>query len=186
LGSASRPRERQEHLEQELGPRRRQRHIAELVDDEELHRLKVALLLQKAAFVTGFHELVNEARRGVEGDGKTVLAGGQFEGQGRVALAGAGDAERDDVLPVQNELASLQLAHQHLVEARDRGEVEGVEALDRREPGRPNPPFDRAAFPTSAPVRSDGAGSGNGRRRRGRTRARPCRIPAEPSAASTA
>jgi len=36
-----------EHLEQELGPGRRQRHVAQFVDDEVLHRLKIALLLEE-------------------------------------------------------------------------------------------------------------------------------------------
>jgi len=52
-----------------------------------------------------------------------------------MALAGAAVAERDDVLPAQDELAAAEFQHQHLVEARDRGEVESVEALHRREPG---------------------------------------------------
>ena len=88
-----------EHLEQKLGARRRQRHVAEFVDDEELYRLKIALLLQKTALVAGFHELVNESRRRGERDGETLLAGGQSKSQGHMALAGAGIAEGDDVLP---------------------------------------------------------------------------------------
>jgi len=50
-----------------------------------------------------------------------------------MALAGTAVAERDDVLPAQDELAAPEFQHQHLVEARDGGEVEGVEALHRRE-----------------------------------------------------
>ena len=41
-----------------------------------------------------------------------------------MALAGTAVAERDDVLPAQDELAAAEVQHQHLVEARDRGEVE--------------------------------------------------------------
>ena len=37
--------------------------------------------------------------------------------------------------------AAGELQHQHLVQARDRGEVEAVEALDRREPGLADAPL---------------------------------------------
>ena len=58
-----------------------------------------------------------------------------------------GIAERDDVLAAQDELASSELEHQHLVEARNGGEVEGVEAFDRREACRLDPPLDHPPFP---------------------------------------
>jgi len=63
-----------------------------------------------------------------------------------MALAGAAVAERDDVLPAQDELAAAEVQHQHLVEARDGGEVEGVEALHRREPGGTDAALDDATL----------------------------------------
>ena len=65
--------------------------------------------------------------------------------RGSTRLTGAGIAERDNVLPTQDELAAGQFEHQHLVEARDGGEVEGVEALHRREFGPLYPPLDWSA-----------------------------------------
>jgi hypothetical protein len=64
-----------------------------------------------------------------------------------MGLAGPRVAERDDVLPAQDELAAGQFEHQHLVEAGKGREVEGVEALHGREPGGPDPSLDGAALP---------------------------------------
>ncbi len=136
-----------EDLEQKLGTRRRQRNVAEFVDDQELDGLEVALQLQKTSLVAGFHELVDEGGGGREGDGEALLAGGQPESQRHMRLSGARVAKCDDVLPAQDKLAAGKFQHQHLVEAGDRREVEGVEAFDRREPRRLDPPFDHAPFP---------------------------------------
>ena len=57
-------------------------------------------------------------------------------------LAGAGVAERNDVLAPQNIFAACEFEHEHLVQAWDDREVERVEALGRREPGLADPPFD--------------------------------------------
>ena len=64
-----------------------------------------------------------------------------------MTLPGAAVAERDDVLPADDELAAAEVQHQHLVEARDGGEVEGVEALHRREPRGADAAFDDATLP---------------------------------------
>ena len=109
--------------------------------------LQITLQLQQASFVARFHQLMHEGGRGGEGDAEPLLAGGKTESQGDMRLAGAGIAERDDVLAAQDELASSELEHQHLVEAGNGGEVEGVEAFDRREACRPDPPLDHSALP---------------------------------------
>ena len=51
-----------EGLEQQLGPGRRQRHVAEFIDDQQLHRLQVALELEQAPLVARFHQLVDQRR----------------------------------------------------------------------------------------------------------------------------
>ena len=55
-----------------------------------------------------------------------------------MGLAGAAVADGDDVLPAVYVLAPGQLGHQLPVHRRDRKEVEGVEALDRREACSPD------------------------------------------------
>ena len=125
---------------------RRQRHVAEFIDNQQLHRGQLPLKPEQAALVTRLHELVDQRGRRGERDREALLAGCQSESQGDVRLAGAGVAERDDVLPTEDVAAARQLQHEHLVQARDGGEVEGVEALHRREACRPDPALDHAPF----------------------------------------
>ncbi len=52
--------------------------------------------------------------------------------------------ERDHVLAPRDELTAREFHHQRLVERWDGVEVEAVQALERREPGRLDPAFNRA------------------------------------------
>lgn len=61
-------------------------------------------------------------------------------------LARAAGTESNDVLASLDPLASGQLQHLHLVELRDSGEVETVEAFDDREFGRLDPAIDLSAI----------------------------------------
>src|SRR4051794_35824603 len=88
-----------------------------------------------AALVARFLELMDEAGGGGEGDREPPLTGGKTQGQGNMGLPGAAVAEHDDVVASNNKLAARQLQYQRLVEAGHRGEVEGVQALHRREAG---------------------------------------------------
>ena len=72
------------------------------------------------------------------------LAGGQAQPQGHVGLAGAAVADGDDILPALDVFAPGQFHHQGLVHRGDGGKVEGVQAFDGREPGRPDPPLHHA------------------------------------------
>jgi len=135
-----------EHLKQQLRPGLRERHIAELVDDEQLDRGKLRLEPQEALLVARLHQLMDEPRRRCESDGKAALASGEPERQRHMALAGPAVAERDDILATRDERAAAKLQRQHLVEAGNGGEVESVEALDRREPGLADSPFGDPAF----------------------------------------
>jgi hypothetical protein len=60
-----------------------------------------------------------------------------------MGFAGAAVAQRDDVLAPQDIFAARQLQHEHLVERGDGGELEGIQALGRREPRGADTPFDR-------------------------------------------
>lgn len=101
-----------EHLEHELGPRQRQVHIAQFVDDEQLHGLQFALKLQQLLLIAGSHEPMHQGGGGGESDGEALLAGGKAKGELDVGFAGSTVAERDDVLTTQDELAAPQIEHQ--------------------------------------------------------------------------
>jgi lipopolysaccharide biosynthesis regulator YciM len=66
--------------------------------------------------------------------------------EGNVRLAGAAITELDDVLVADHVLRTRQLHDQHLVECRDRQEVERVEALHRRELCCPDTAIDQTAL----------------------------------------
>src|ERR1700730_10147352 len=50
-----------EHLEEEFGANSRKRHIAQLVDDQQLACVEVLLQRAQAAFVARFHEFMHDA-----------------------------------------------------------------------------------------------------------------------------
>ncbi len=52
-----------EDLEQQLGPRRRQRHIAKFVDDQQLVAGELTLKAQQSFFVPRLDQFVDEGRR---------------------------------------------------------------------------------------------------------------------------
>jgi hypothetical protein len=52
-----------ERFEQRLGTARRQRHIAELVDDEQLGRLQVVLQLEQAPLIASFQQLIDQGQQ---------------------------------------------------------------------------------------------------------------------------
>ena len=78
-----------EHLEQKFGAGLRERHEAELVDDQQLVIGQLLLEAQQALLVPGLHQLVDQSRRRDEAHGEAFLAGGQTETKGDVGLAGA-------------------------------------------------------------------------------------------------
>ena len=64
-----------------------------------------------------------------------------------MSLAGAGVADRDDVLTTDDVLRAGEFQYQHLVERRQCQEVEAVEAFDRRELRFLDPPLDHPPLP---------------------------------------
>ena len=61
-------------------------------------------------------------------------------------LAGAAVADRDDVVPAGHILRAGHLQDEHLVERRNGGEVEAVQALHGREPSFLDPTLHHAPF----------------------------------------
>ena len=105
-----------EDLEQQLGAGLGERHEAELVDDQQPVLGQLLLEPQQALLVPRLHQFVHQGGGGGEADGQPLLAGRQTEPEGDVGLAGAGVAERDDVLAALDVLTAGQFQDQHLVE----------------------------------------------------------------------
>jgi hypothetical protein len=131
-----------EDLEQQFRSGGRQRHVAELVDDQQLVGGQLLLQAQELPLVPGFQKLMDQGCGGGEADGEAPLTGCQPEPESDVGLAGAAWPKRDHVLPLLEVGAAGELQDQHLVQGRDGGEVEAVQALDRREAGRADAPLD--------------------------------------------
>ena len=72
-----------------------------------------------------------------EAYGHSLLAGGQAQTQGHVGLAGATVADGDDILPMLDVFTPGQFHDQLFVHRGYGQEVEGVQAFDGRETGRP-------------------------------------------------
>src|SRR5215813_6396835 len=115
-----------EDLEQELRTGRRQRDIAELVDDQQLVGRQLALEAEQSLLVSGLDQLVDHSSRGGEADRQALLTGGQPQSESNVRLASAAVADCDRVLVASNVFAAGEFQDQCLVERRDRCEVETV------------------------------------------------------------
>src|ERR1035437_10575367 len=72
-----------EDLEQQLGPSRRKRHVAEFIDDQQPVASELTLEPQEPFLVTRLEQFVDESRRRDEADRQALLAGRQSEQIGR-------------------------------------------------------------------------------------------------------
>ena len=128
------------------------------------------LQIQQPPFIPGFHQLVDQ-RGGGEAHRHTPLIGGQAQAEGHMGLAGAAVADGDDVLAAPDVFAAGQFCHQGLVHRGDGGEVKGVQALHRGEPGGPDAPLHHAlrrSMSSSSAKRSRYSGWSAFRRHTGR------------------
>src|SRR5437868_15212917 len=89
---------------------------------------------------------MDESGGGVEANRQSLLAGRETEPETDVRLAGATVADRDDVLPAGHILRAGELHNEGLVERRNGGEVEAVQALHGREPRLLDPTLHHAPF----------------------------------------
>jgi len=135
-----------EHLEEQLGSGFRKRDEAQLVDDQELACCKLFLQALQISFVPGLEQFMDQCRGGGEADRQAPLAGSEAKSECDVRLTSTAVAKCNHIFMALDVLAADKFLDQGLVEGRDRGEVEGVEALDRWELGRPDPPLNGPAF----------------------------------------
>ena len=131
-----------DQFEQELGAGLGERHEAQLIDDEQLDGDQLLLQTQQPSFIAGLQHLVDQRRRRGEGNWHAFLACGQPQPEGDMGFASSAGAESNDVLAPVDPLAACQFQNLHLVQLRDRLEVEAVQAFDGREFGGFDPPFD--------------------------------------------
>src|SRR5690606_9255031 len=136
-----------DQLEQQFRPGLGERHEAQLIDDKELVASHLLLEAQKTPFVASLHHLADESGGRDKADCQALLAGGQTETEGDMSFARAAGSERDDVLAALDPFTARQFQYLHLVELRNGGEVEAVEAFDDRELRRLDTAFDLAAVP---------------------------------------
>jgi hypothetical protein len=101
---------------------------------------------KEPALVSGPQELVDQSRRRGEADREALLTGGEPEPQGDVGLARARRSQGNHVLPRLDIRTARQLQDQQLVQRRERGEVEAVQALGRREARPADAPLDQPPF----------------------------------------
>src|SRR5450759_3072285 len=135
-----------EHLEQQLSAGLRERPIAKLVDDQELVSGELPLQAKQPLLVAGLQQFMDESRGGIEADRQPLLTGCETEPKTDMGLAGAGVADRDDVLPAGHILRAGELQNESLVERRNGGEVEAVQALYGWEPRLLDPTLHHASF----------------------------------------
>src|SRR5271166_1844803 len=86
-----------EYFEEQFRPGLREGNVAKLVDDEQFDGGELSLKFQETPLIARFHKLMNQPRRGVEGNRETTLAGRESQREARVSLAGA--ARSSDILP---------------------------------------------------------------------------------------
>ena len=140
-----------EDLEQKLGASRRQRHIAEFIDDQKLVGGELSLEAQEPLLIARLHELMDKPGGGHKSDRHAALTGGEAESQSDVALACAAVAKRDDVLAPQDVFAPRQFQDQHLVERGNGVELETVDPLHGWKARGVNAALHHEPFTGSAP-----------------------------------
>jgi len=101
----------------------------------------------QAAGVVGLGEQVDPLRRGGEQDPVAGLAGADRDPGGQVGLAGAGWAEEHHVLFAGDEVQGAQVGDQVTLESAGVVEVELLQRLAGREPGRADPPLAAVGLP---------------------------------------
>src|SRR5215207_2932315 len=132
-----------DELEEQIASAGHDRHVADLVDDEERGATEIADALAQGAIALGFCERPDDVGERREDDAAARLHGLDRQGCRKMALAGARGAEKVDHLGAIDELEFGQGHDAVAVERGLEGEVEALEGFDggeaRYHEGRLNP-----------------------------------------------
>ena len=128
-----------DHLEQQLGADLGERHVAELVDADQLDALPASERPAQGVGGAGLDQLVDQGGRGGEAHPAALLAGGDAQPRGQMGLAGAGFADQQHRLGTGDvaaggEIGDARRRHRRL------GEVELLQGLQPWQPGLLDPP----------------------------------------------
>src|SRR5690606_10396546 len=127
--------ERAQQMEQQRPARRAEGQVSELVQDDEIGMGEPVGDLTSLALSLLLLERVDELDGGEEADTLAMMLDGlHAEGGGDMSLAGARAADKHDVVGILHELASVELAHEGLVDLAA-GEVEACQVAIDREAG---------------------------------------------------
>ena len=107
---------------------------------------ELRLQAKQPLLVAILQQFMDESRGGIEADRQPLLAGCETEPETDVGLACAAVADRNDILPAGYILRAGELQNESLVERRNGGEVEAIQALHGREPRLLDPPLDHPLF----------------------------------------
>ena len=102
-----------DHLEQQLGSDLGQRHVAELVDADQLDALPTPQGPAQGVGGAGFDQLVDQGCGGGEAYPSALLAGRHAQARSQVRLAGSGLAQQQDRLSTGDVTAPGEIGDAH-------------------------------------------------------------------------
>jgi len=123
-------------LEKELGADLGEGDVAEFVEDDRVAAFELGEEALGGPLLAGLDQLADELRDGEEPDLSALSTGRERESGGQVRLAGSAVADDEDVLVLGDVLAAHEFADESLLDGRLAGELERIESLDHRQPGR--------------------------------------------------
>lgn len=136
-----------EDPEQQLHAAPADRHVAQLVADQQVAAVELAQEPVQRVLLLLLLQPAHQLRRREEPHPVARAAGRQPQRRGHVRLARPRAADQAAVVLLVDPLAARQLQHLRLGELRDRREVERVQVLEDREPRRPDPRGHRVGRP---------------------------------------
>jgi hypothetical protein len=125
-------------VEQQLGPDLGGRDVAQLVEHQQVELPQAGPQPEEGAFVPRLDEQRDQLGDSEEPDPVTTGARGGRKADREMRLPGPGVPDEEHVLPAVDELPP---GHEHLVHRGTGGEVEGLQGLERGEPGGLEPAF---------------------------------------------
>ena len=124
-----------DEAEQQVGAGLVERHVAELVEDDDIEAGELVEFPGQPPLLLRFDEQRGQLGGRQEPDPIVVLAAGHAQGDGEMGLAGTDAADQHDVGSLGDEGAAAHLQDRIAVHLRLRVELEGIQGLEHREAG---------------------------------------------------